>query len=67
MEPAITALLARAEAALEQAVDPATPVDYDTLAAILDVATERLGRAWSAVGHLNSVADTPELRSAYNA
>ena len=67
VEPAITALLTRAEAALEQAVDPATPVDYDTLAAILDVATERLGRAWSAVGHLNSVADTPELRAAYNA
>ena len=67
VEPAITALLARAEAALEQAVDAATPVDYDGLAAILDVATERLGRAWSAIGHLNSVADTPELRAAYNA
>ena len=34
---------------------------------MLDVATERLGRAWGAVSHLNSVADTPELRAAYNA
>jgi oligopeptidase A len=25
-----------------------------------------LGRAWGAVGHLNSVADTPEIRAAYN-
>jgi oligopeptidase A len=32
----------------------------------LDVATERLNRAWSAVSHLNSVADTPALRAAYN-
>ena len=34
---------------------------------MLDVATEKLGRAWGAVSHLNAVADTPELRAAYNA
>ena len=34
---------------------------------MLDVATEQLGRAWGAVSHLNAVADTPELRAAYNA
>ena len=28
--------------------------------------TEKLGRAWGAVGHLNSVADTAELRAAFN-
>jgi oligopeptidase A len=33
----------------------------------LDVNTERLGLAWGAVSHLNAVADTPELRAAYNA
>jgi oligopeptidase A len=37
------------------------------MAQVLDVATERLGRAWGMVGHLNAVADTPELRAAYNA
>ena len=37
------------------------------MAATLDVATERLSRAWGAVSHLNSVADTPALRAAYNA
>ena len=37
------------------------------ISAVLDVATEKLGRAWGAVSHLNAVADTPELRAAYNA
>ncbi|MDR0479203.1 MAG: M3 family metallopeptidase, partial [Burkholderiaceae bacterium] len=32
-----------------------------------DVATERLSRAWGAVGHLSAVADTPQLRAAHNA
>ncbi len=30
------------------------------------MASERFSRAWGAVGHLNAVADTPELRAAYN-
>ena len=65
--PALDVLLAEARAALERAVGPEVPPDYDALSAVLDVATERLGRAWGAVGHLNHVADTPELRAAYNA
>ena len=63
--PAIDALLAEARAALEHAVGPTVPADYDALSAVLDVATEQLGRAWGAVSHLNAVADTPELRAAY--
>jgi oligopeptidase A len=65
--PAIDALMAQADAALETAVGPDTPADYDALSRVLGVATDRLGRAWGAVGHLQSVADTPELRAAYNA
>ena len=64
--PAIESLLAQADAALERAVGPAVAADYTALSAVLDVATERLGRAWGAVSHLNAVADTPELRAAYN-
>ncbi len=64
--PAISALLAAANAALEAAVSEATPADYDALSRTLSVATERLGRAWGAVSHLKSVKDTPELRAAYN-
>jgi oligopeptidase A len=66
VSPAIDALLANANAALERATAQTTPADYDALSAVLDVATESLGRAWGAVGHLNAVADAPELRAAYN-
>jgi len=64
--PALDLLLAQATAALEHAVGPEVPADYDAMSAVLDVATERLGRAWGAVSHLNAVADTPALRAAYN-
>ncbi len=64
--PAVDALLAEAEAALERAVGDETPPDYGALSAVLDVPVERLGRAWGAVSHLSAVADTAELRAAFN-
>ncbi|RDI20107.1 oligopeptidase A [Pseudacidovorax intermedius] len=64
--PAIDALLKQAEAALEQVTAPNFPSEWTAIARVLDVATERLGRAWGTVGHLNAVADTPALRAAYN-
>ena len=64
--PAIDRLIAEADEALGRATSAAVPADYDALSAVLDVATERLGRAWGAVGHLNGVADSPALRSAYS-
>jgi len=67
VEPAIDELLKAADVSLEKAVGPDVPADYDAMSAVLDVAGERLRMAWSAVGHLNAVADTPELRAAYNA
>ena len=67
VQPAIAELLAAAQIALDEATQPETPADYDVLSRILDTATERMGTAWHAVGHLNAVADTPALREAYNA
>ncbi|ACB33909.1 Oligopeptidase A [Leptothrix cholodnii SP-6] len=64
--PAIDTLLAQAEAALEAAVSEQTPAEYEALSRVLSVPTERLGRAWGAVGHLKGVMDTPELRAAFN-
>jgi oligopeptidase A len=64
--PAVDALLARADKALETVTQPDFPSRWQDIAQVLDTATEELGRAWSVVSHLNGVADTPELRAAYN-
>ena len=64
--PAIRQLLEHADAALTRVVADEFPADWGALSAVLDVATERLGRAWGSVSHLNSVADSPELRAAFN-
>jgi oligopeptidase A len=67
VESAVDTLLHGAEGALEHAVGPQVPADYEAVSAVLDVATERLGRSWGLVAHLHHVADTPELRAAYTA
>ena len=67
VSPAVDALLVDAQAALEKVTASDFPASWNGISAVLDVATEKLGRAWGAVSHLNSVADTPELRAAYNA
>lgn len=66
VSPAVDALLADAEAALQTVTAPEFPADWIAISKVLDVASERFSRAWGAVGHLNAVADTPELRAAYN-
>ncbi|MDB5874305.1 MAG: prlC [Ramlibacter sp.] len=64
--PAMETLLAAADQALEKVTQPDFPSRWNDIATVLDTATEELGRAWGVVSHLNSVADTPELRAAYN-
>lgn len=66
VQPAIDALVAEAEAALALA-GRAQPVAWDSVVTPLEDATERLGRAWNQVGHLNAVVNTPAMREAYNA
>ncbi|MDR0275991.1 MAG: M3 family metallopeptidase [Burkholderiaceae bacterium] len=64
--PAIDALLADAEGALQAVTQPAFPAEWLAISRTLGVAAERLERAWGAAGHLQAVADTPDLRAAYN-
>jgi oligopeptidase A len=66
VSPAMQELLAHAQQALDQVTADEFPAQWHAIAGILDVATEKLGRAWGAVSHLNAVADSPELRAAYN-
>lgn len=64
--PAMDLLLQAASTALEEVTASGFPNDWAQISLTLDVPAERLSRAWGAVSHLNSVADTPELRAAYN-
>ncbi|MDR8395026.1 MULTISPECIES: M3 family metallopeptidase [Paraburkholderia] len=63
--PALDVLLADASAAVERAAQPITPASWADVVEPVERATEPLSRAWSVVGHLNAVADTPELRAVY--
>ena len=64
--PAVTTLLEKNRAVVAQLEAPMAEVTWDNFVEPLENATEKLGRAWGAVGHLNAVVDTPELRAAYN-
>ncbi|WP_433704512.1 M3 family metallopeptidase [Paraburkholderia sacchari] len=63
--PALDVLLANANAAVERAAQPMTPAQWSDVVEPLERATEPLSRAWGVIGHLNAVADTPELRATY--
>ncbi|OMG74673.1 M3 family metallopeptidase [Burkholderia ubonensis] len=63
--PALDTLLADANRAVDAASASATPASWTDVVEAVERATEPLGRAWGVVGHLNAVADTPELRAAY--
>ena len=65
--PAIEQLLSLAQAALETVTAEGFPAQWSAMATTLDAANEKLSMAWGAVSHLNGVADSPELRAAYNA
>ncbi len=65
--PAVDTLLAQCREVVARVTDAATAPGWDTVVEPLDDATDRLVRAWHHVSHLNSVADTPDLRAQYNA
>jgi oligopeptidase A len=67
VEPDIAAALVDAQRRIDAvaAVDAAEATFENTFLA-LEHSTERLNRAWGAVSHLTSVADSPALREAYN-
>ncbi len=65
IEPTLRSAMDEAKVAIEKikATDIAT---WDnTVEALTDI-TEKVGRMWGVVAHLNSVVDTPALRAVYN-
>jgi len=65
--PAVDALLTEARETVERLLEQTVPYTWDSLVQPLEELGQRLGRAWSPVGHLHSVADSEPLREAYNA
>ena len=63
---AVTHLLAENQAMVAHLERPQSQVTWENFVEPLEDATERLGRAWGIVGHLNAVVDTPALRAAFN-
>ena len=66
VNPAIEQLIGEARAAITNATK-AESVSWANVVEPLQDATERLGRAWGAVAHLNAVISSPALRDAHNA
>lgn len=64
--PAIKALLADARRELADLEQQQGPLTYEESLGRLEALTEAVERAMGVVGHLESVATTPELRAAYN-
>ncbi|CAI1894701.1 MAG: oligopeptidase A [Serratia proteamaculans] len=63
--PAVQSALADCRAAVERVVAQPGPFTWDNLCQPLAESDDRLSRIWSPVGHLNSVKNSPELRTAY--
>lgn len=66
VSPAIDYLLSEARATVETLSQDSDEVTWDNFAAKLEDMEEKLSRAWSQVGHMNAVVNSPELREAYN-
>ncbi len=66
VEPAIDELLAEAQQGIDALADDSGPRTYENTLLALENVGERLEFAMGVVGHLETVATYPELRSAYN-
>ena len=67
VEPAIDALLAQSQAAIDRIASGTAPPTYANTLGALEDSCESLEFAMTVVGHLEGVATTPKLRDAYNA
>ena len=66
MEPGIRQALSDAQTEVDSVSDDVGPASWDNTLGRLDRALEKLSRRIAPLGHLVSVAETKELRDAYN-
>jgi len=64
--PAIEQLLRDSRLGIDRLLRSTEGYSWKSLIAPIEALNNQLDLAWSSVCHLNSVADTPELREAYN-
>ena len=67
VEPAIDHLLKTGRECIETLANSNDAPTWENFAKPLEDMEEKLSRAWSQVGHMNAVVNSPELREAYNA
>lgn len=66
VSPAVDSLLAEGRGLVEQLATATETPTWENFALKLEDHSEKLGRTWSQVGHMNAVVNSPELREAYN-
>jgi oligopeptidase A len=66
LSPAMDALLDQARKAIAGVTASVASPSWETVVEPIVDATERIERAWGAIGHLYAVVNSPELRAAYN-
>ncbi|MDO4248089.1 MAG: M3 family metallopeptidase [Neisseria sp.] len=66
IKPAMQTAMEEARRAIAEIKQQPQATWLNTVERLTDI-TERVGRIWGVVSHLNSVVDTPELRTEYNA
>ncbi len=66
ISPAIDSLITEGRALVEALATATETPTWENFAHKLEDHSEKLGRAWSQVGHMNAVVNSPKLREAYN-
>ena len=64
--PAVDALLAEGRALIQALTAKIQAPTWDNFVRPLEDMEEKISRAWSQVGHMNAVVNSPELREVYN-
>ena len=66
VSPALDLLLAEGKQTIEALASNNDAPSWQNFALKLEDLDEKISRAWSQVGHMNAVVNSPELREAYN-